>query len=41
MTVIKIGEITTYHVQILVLVQIVDLEQVLRLETVVLAAFQE
>jgi len=31
----------SYHVEILVLVQIVDLKQVLRLEAVILAALEE
>ena len=31
----------SYHVEVLVLVQIVDLKQVLRLEPVILAALQE
>lgn len=32
---------TIYHVKVLVLVQIVDLEQVLRFQTVILAALEE
>ncbi len=41
MAISKVWEKIFYHVEILVLVQIVDLKQVLRLEAVILAALEE